>query len=78
MGWEQRGNNHSCYYRKEREGGGAKSVYLGRDDLARMLSDLQAGSGVFEKTISALKPAATARLRERCSRKKHVMEFSRW
>src|SRR5688500_8453371 len=37
MGWEQRGN-HSYYYRKERSGSSVRSVYVGRGEVAHMIS----------------------------------------
>ena len=43
MGWEQRGNNR-YYYRKEREGSRVKSVYVGRGEIADMISQIQSPS----------------------------------
>jgi hypothetical protein len=48
MGWEQRGN-HSYYYRKEREGPRVKSVYVGRGEIANMISQFQSGSSLIEQ-----------------------------
>jgi hypothetical protein len=48
MGWEQRGN-HSYYYRKEREGSRVKSVYVGRGEIANMISQFQSGSSLIEQ-----------------------------
>jgi len=47
MGWEQRGNNR-YYYRKEREGSKVKSVYVGRGEIAHMISRLQTDSPLLE------------------------------
>jgi hypothetical protein len=61
MSWEQRGNNQ-YYYRKEREGSTVKSVYVGRGEVAHMVSKLQSSSAELEKlmrakrTIEALEP----------------------
>jgi hypothetical protein len=48
MGWEQRGNN-CYYYKKEREGSRVKSIYVGRGEIANMISQFQSGSSVVEK-----------------------------
>ena len=48
MGWERRGN-HSYYYRKEREGSKVKSVYVGRGEIAEMVSQFQSKSSIIEK-----------------------------
>jgi len=48
MGWEQRGNN-SYFYKKERDGSRVKSVYVGRGEVAHMVSKLQSSSVVLEK-----------------------------
>lgn len=58
MGWEQRGTN-SYYYRKEREGSKVKSVYVGRSEIAHMISQFQASSAIVDrlsraKTIESL------------------------
>jgi hypothetical protein len=52
MGWEQRGNN-SYYYKKEREGSRVRSVYVGRGDVAQMVSKLQSSSAELEKLMRA-------------------------
>ena len=52
MGWEQRGNN-SYYYKKEREGSRVKSVYVGRGEIAQMISKLQSSSSDLEKLMRA-------------------------
>ena len=54
MGWEQRGNN-SYYYKKERNGSRVKSVYVGRGDIAHMVSKLQSSSADLEKLMRAKK-----------------------
>ncbi|HKO44116.1 MAG TPA: hypothetical protein VJU84_12645 [Pyrinomonadaceae bacterium] len=48
MGWEQRGT-YQYYYRKERDGSRVKSVYVGRGEIAQMISEIQASSSVIEK-----------------------------
>jgi hypothetical protein len=48
MGWEQRGA-HQYFYRKEREGARVKSVYVGRGEIAQMISQFQSSSSVIEK-----------------------------
>ena len=48
MGWEQRGN-HSYYYRKEREGSRVKSVYVGRGEIAHLISQIQSTSPLLER-----------------------------
>ena len=48
MGWEQRGNNQ-YYYRKEREGSRVKSTYVGRGELASMISEFESSSKVVER-----------------------------
>jgi hypothetical protein len=50
MGWELRGN-HSYYYRKEREGSRVKSVYVGRGEIAQMVSQIQSSSAVLERLL---------------------------
>jgi hypothetical protein len=52
MGWEQRGNNQ-YYYKKEREGSRVKSVYVGRGEIAHMVSKLQSSSNDLEKLMRA-------------------------
>lgn len=52
MGWEQRGNNR-YYYKKEREGSRVKSVYVGRGEVADMVSKLQSSSAELEKLMQA-------------------------
>ena len=52
MGWEQRGNN-SYYYRKERDGSRVKSVYVGRGEIADMVSQIQSTSALLERSARA-------------------------
>jgi hypothetical protein len=52
VSWEQRGNNQ-YYYRKEREGSKVKSVYVGRGEVAHMVSKLQSSSAELEKLMRA-------------------------
>ena len=52
MGWEQRGTNR-YYYRKEREGSRVKSVYVGRGEIAHMISNLQLSSDTLERLTRA-------------------------
>jgi predicted negative regulator of RcsB-dependent stress response len=54
MGWEQRGNN-SYYYRKERDGSRVKSVYVGRGEVAHMISKFESSSAELEKLMRAQK-----------------------
>ena len=50
MGWEQRGT-HRYYYRKEREGSRVKSVYVGRGEVANLISQFESSSTVFERLL---------------------------
>jgi predicted negative regulator of RcsB-dependent stress response len=52
MGWEQRGAN-SYYYKKEREGSKVKSVYVGRGEIAHMVSQLQSSSAELGRLMRA-------------------------
>jgi hypothetical protein len=52
MGWEQRGNN-SYYYRKERQGLNVKSVYVGRGEIAHLISNFQSSSDTLERLTHA-------------------------
>jgi predicted negative regulator of RcsB-dependent stress response len=54
MGWEQRGNN-SYYYKKERDGSRVKSVYVGRGEIAHMISQFQSSSAEVEKLLRVKK-----------------------
>lgn len=58
MGWERRGNNQ-YYYKKEREGSRVKSVYVGRGDVAQIISQIQASSPVLERIARSLKTPET-------------------
>lgn len=52
MGWERRGNN-LYYYRKERQGSRVKSTYVGRGEIAHLISRFQASSTVVERLTRA-------------------------
>ncbi len=52
MGWEQRGNNR-YYYRKERDGSRVKSVYVGRGEIAHLISQFQSSSTAVERIALA-------------------------
>ncbi len=52
MGWEQRGNNR-YYYKKERDGSRVKSVYVGRGQIAHVISQFQASSTAVERIVRA-------------------------
>jgi len=56
MGWEKRGA-HQYYYRKEREGSRVRSVYVGRGEIANMISQLQSGSPLIEQLARQTKAA---------------------
>lgn len=58
MGWEQRGNNQ-YYYRKLRDGSSVKSLYVGRGEIAYMVSQIQASSPVLERIARSLKTPET-------------------
>jgi hypothetical protein len=55
MGWEKRGS-YEYYYRKEREGSRVKSTYLGRGEIAKMVSQIQSSSPVIEKLARSREP----------------------
>lgn len=61
MGWEQRGTN-SYYYKKERDGSTVKSVYVGKGEIAHMVSKLQSSSVELEKLTRAKKSIETNEL----------------
>jgi hypothetical protein len=63
MGWEQRGNNQ-YFYRKEREGQKVRSIYLGRGELAHMISNLQTHSPVLERFARDLKSPEQLKVEE--------------
>ena len=52
MGWEQRGNN-LYYYRKEREGSRVKSTYVGKGEIAHLISQFQTSSTAVERIARA-------------------------
>lgn len=52
MGWEQRDTNQ-YYYKKERESSRVKSVYVGRGEMAHMISQFESSSAELEKSIRA-------------------------
>ncbi len=54
MGWEQRGNNR-YYYRKEREGSRVKSTYVGRGEMAHMISQFESSSAEVETMMRVKK-----------------------
>ncbi len=54
MGWEQRGANQ-YYYRKERQGSRVKSTYVGRGEMAHLVSQFQASSTALERLAAGNK-----------------------
>jgi len=54
MGWEQRGTN-KYYYRKEREGSRVRSIYVGRGEIAHMISHFESHSSEVEKLLRVKK-----------------------
>jgi len=54
MGWEQRGT-HQYYYRKEREGSRVKSTYVGRGEIAQMISEIQSSAPLIERLAGIIK-----------------------
>jgi|SRR5688500_18810108 len=56
MGWELRGNNR-YYYKKEREGSRVKSIYVGRGEIAHMISQIQSSSFVLERLVRTVRSA---------------------
>lgn len=56
MGWEKRGA-HQYYYRKERDGSRVKSVYVGRGEIANMISQFQSDSCLIEQLARQTKAA---------------------
>lgn len=54
MGWERRGN-HEYYYRKERQGSSVKSTYVGRGEIAHMISKFESSSAEIEQLLRAKK-----------------------
>lgn len=71
MGWEQRGAR-KYYYRKEREGSRVQSVYVGRGDIAYMVSELRASSGSFERAIGIAYPSEQEQLKEQDAAVEHA------
>jgi hypothetical protein len=43
MGWERRERGGSYFYRKEREGGRVRSIYVGKGELAGLIAQLENG-----------------------------------
>jgi hypothetical protein len=58
MAWEQRGAN-AYYYKKGRDGSKVKSVYVGRGEIAHMVSQLQSSSIELEKLMRVKKSIDT-------------------
>lgn len=54
MGWEKRGT-YQYYYRKERDGSLVKSIYVGRGEIAHLVSQFQASSTALEQLAAANK-----------------------
>lgn len=54
MGWEQRGANR-YYYRKERQGSRVKSTYVGRGEMANLISQFQESSNAVERIVRSNK-----------------------
>jgi len=54
MAWEQRGPN-SYYYRKEREGSRVRSIYVGKGEIAHLISNFDSHSTDLEKLMRAKK-----------------------
>ena len=52
MAWEQRGANR-YYYRKERDGSRVKSTYVGRGEMAHMISKFESSSAELERLMRA-------------------------
>lgn len=48
MGWERRGNT-LYYYKKERQGSRVKSIYVGRGEIAHLISQFQTSSTALER-----------------------------
>ena len=63
MGWEQRGA-HKYYYRKERQGSRVKSVNVGRGEIAKMVSQIQASSPLLERVARTIKSPEAVRMEE--------------
>ena len=52
MGWEQRGNR-TYYYRKKREGGRVRSLYIGSGDFAQISAETDAANRQEQEQIRA-------------------------
>ena len=75
MGWEQRGN-HSYYYKKEREGSRVTSVYVGRGEVAHMISKLESSSSELERLMRAKRSVETIELQRVESALDRAIELS--
>ncbi len=76
MGWEQRGNN-SYYYKKERQGSKVKSVYVGRGEIANMISQIQSSSPLLEKLARTIKTPETVNQEKADAALEKVTDFVR-
>lgn len=54
MHWEQR-STHQYYYRKQREGSLVKSIYVGRGEIANMISQIQSTSPLLERLARTIR-----------------------
>ncbi len=63
MGWEQRGA-HKYYYRKERDGSRVKSVYVGRGEIAQMVSQIQSSSPLLERIARNIRSPEIAKMKK--------------
>jgi hypothetical protein len=63
MGWEDR-NGKSYYYRKERESGSVRSVYVGGGETAQLIAQLDAMHGDEREGKRVLARAESERWRE--------------
>jgi hypothetical protein len=72
MSWERRGNNQ-YYYKKEREGSRVKSVYVGRGEMADMISAFESSAKELEnlmgekRSIEALESQKTESVLDRAN-----------
>lgn len=71
MGWEQRGS-HQYFYRKQRDGLRVKSIYVGRGEIAKMVSGHQSTSGLFERALRIAYPSKQQKLKEQDAAVEHV------
>ncbi len=74
MGWEQRGN-HQYYYKKERHGSEVKSVYVGRGDIAHMISQIQSTSPLLERLARVTKSPEVSKFQESESQLEQASEL---